>query len=150
MRRIIFFSCLIVLSLLSVSCTYEGDKVVKIQDLPNNDLYEIEGQHVDLGIAFKQDGLKLGFNLPYHNYGDPHYVLFYKSKWTDQYDWHTFSLDEEEIQYFVDVYGIPNTPELPLWDRVSVFFGAVLASIFVIAGVFLIIRNIIDKIRDWF
>jgi hypothetical protein len=150
MKRGAKILCFLALSLLALSCTYEGDKVVKIQELPNNEIYEIDGHHVDLGVSFQQDGIKLGFNLPYHNYGDPEYVLFYKSKWTDQYDWHTYSLDQEDIQYFVDVYGIPNTPQLPLWDRVSVVFGVVLMSILAIAGVILIIRSVILKIQDWF
>jgi hypothetical protein len=123
---------------------------VKIQELPDNELYVIDGHHVDLGVSFKQDGIKIGINLPYHNYGEPEYVLFYKSKWSDQYDWHSYTLDQDDIQYFVDLYGIPETPKLPLWDRVSVFFGIVLVAVFGILGVIWIISGAIAKIRDWF
>lgn len=149
MRRTIIIFCIIALSLMVVSCVYEGDKVVKIQELPNNELYEIDGHHVDLGISFKQDGIDVGIKLPYHNYGDPEYVLFYKSNFSDEYNWHSYSLDQEDIQFFVDLYGIPETPKLPLWDRIGVFIGGAIAAILVIVGVIWIIVSAVEKIRDW-
>lgn len=150
MNKTIVFFGIIVLSLLAVACTYEGDKIVKIQELPDNEVYEIDGHYVDLGIAFKQDGINLGFDLPYHNYGEPKYVLFYKSKWSDQYDWHTYPLDYEDVQFFVDTYGIPETPKLPFWTRIGEIIGIIIAAICVIAGLILIITKWVSKIRSWF
>ena len=114
-------SLFIVLTLfLTTSCSYSGDMVIKVQDLPDTETYEIDGHYVDLGISFKEEGVDiLGLTIPDKIYGDIKYVLYYKSKMIefDSYNWHSYSLDQDDVQFFVDVYGIPPEPQLNWWHR---------------------------------
>lgn len=119
MKRIALF-LIIVLTFFATSCTYSGDMVIKVQNLPDTETYEIDGHYVDLGISFKEEGVDiLGLKIPDKTYGDIQYVLYYKSKMIefDSYNWHSYTLDPDDVQYFVDVFGIPPEPQLNWWHR---------------------------------
>lgn len=99
------------------SCENTGAHVKKVKSLPENDLYESEdGHHMDLGIAYEWSAFCY---IPMSTSGTPKYVLYYKELLDDTYHAHT--LDQDEVQFFADMYGIPPTPKLNLWDRAGLW-----------------------------
>ncbi len=126
-----------IITVLASSCN-RGDHVKRVVDLPDNVLNQYtddnNGNHyLDLGIAYKWTALCW---LPVYTSGDPEYVLYYKGYGPDaDVVWHTMILDKDEVQYYVDTYGISPTPKLNLWNR----FG-----FWIVLGGLLLVGLIID------
>lgn len=113
LKLFVIIISLFIVAGLSTSCENTGTHVKKVKDLPENVLYESDdGHHMDLGIAYEWDAFCY---LPMFISGTPEYVLYYKELLDDTY--HAKKLDPDEVQFFVDMYGISLTPDLNLWDR---------------------------------
>lgn len=146
MKKLLFIIkslCLITLVGLFTSCTHTGDYVKLVQKLPNEEAFTVTdnhntSHHLNLGMSFQQDRI---FFLPARSYGEPEYVLYYEgsdeysSETKKLYDWTTFSLDEDEVQYFVDAYDLPRIPEPNIWDRFG--FWILLFGIPLVFGIIL-------------
>ena len=147
MKRLLIL--LLFSTVLLSSCQYQGDQVLLVEKLPDTELYSMDGHHLDLGVSFKEDGVNvLGIDIPIDIQGSPKYVLFYKSKvWEfDKYDWHTFTLSDDEVQLFVDMYDIPPVPQLSWWRRMGgkiVFYSVtgILVLLFVIGFIAGIVKK---------
>ena len=138
------FVLIISMSILAVfasSCN-KGAHVKRVVDLPENEYNQYTDDngrkhYVDLGIAYQWSALLW---LPVHTSGTPRYVLYYEGyDYSSDADvvYHTITLEQDDVQYYVDTYGIPLTPKLNLWNR----FG-----FWIVLGVLLILAYIIERL----
>ena len=110
---------LLLLAVLTTSCEINDPHVKQVQQLPNVEEYEATDdlnrtRHMDLGISYYRYTV---LYIPVYAH-DPQYVLYFKDMhFGDKITWNVHTLDEEEIQYFVDLYNISPTPKLNLWQR---------------------------------
>ena len=106
---------------------HNGLQVSEVEKLPAEAI--LDGQHVNLGVSYEQFGL---FWLPVWNYGEPQYVLISDDEET------YWDLDEELLSGIKEEYSldIPDTPEIPLWQKIGLKPVIILLIAFIIWGQF--------------
>ena len=104
---------------------HNGDTFKTLEQLPPE--AEIDGTHVNLGVAFKQFGL---FWLPLWNYGDVEYALI-----SDNEE-NAWVLDGEDLAYYKTEFNldIPDEPSIPFWTKVGLKPIVILLILFLIWG----------------
>ncbi len=109
------------LSAVPVFFSFGGEKIVKIQDFPDNDNFKSsEGYYIDAGYIFKQVTI---FFIPIWNY---------KGRWTGYVgnDSKFLELTKEELDNIASIANLklPDSPSLPFWD----YMGGKILAIFLV------------------
>lgn len=88
-----------------------GPEFEQLYELPDSVVTD-EGAHVNFGLGFEQFSL---FYIPIWNYGTVEYALYDEANST------IYSLDEEDVAYFTEEYGLElaEKPELSFWNRIG-------------------------------
>lgn len=89
---------------------HNGPKYSTLIELPAE--VQINGKHVNLGVAYKQFGL---FWMPVWNYGKIGYVFL-----TDNEEMF-WTANKEQLAFLKTKYkiDIPDTPSIPLWQKIG-------------------------------
>lgn len=105
---------------------HAGPKGSTIEQLPAD--AQVDGTHVNLGVIYEQFGL---FWLPVWNYGETRYVLLSDDEET------YWDMDDETLQSVKTDYSLdlPDTPEIPLWQKIG------LKPVIILFLIFLIVRR---------
>lgn len=117
MKKIIFLFSLIISLLViqdakakGVIVYHNGPMFKTAKQLPAAS--EIDGKHVNLGIAYEQFGI---FWLPLWNYGETRYVLVSDDEES------AWELDSQQLAGLKSEYSldIPENPSIPFWEKVG-------------------------------
>ena len=117
MKKFIFLFSLTISLLISqnaeakgVIIYHDGPRFKTTEQLPAE--CDIDGKHVNLGVAYEQFGI---FWLPLWNYGETRYVLVSDDEES------AWELDGKQLAELKSEYNlnIPENPSIPFWEKVG-------------------------------
>ena len=104
---------------------HDGPRFKTVEQLPTE--WEIDGKHVNLGVAYEQFGI---FRLPLWNYGETRYILVSDDEES------AWELDGKQLAELKSEHNlnIPENPLIPFWEKVGLKPVVIILLLLIIWG----------------